>query len=36
LPGNEGAHGDIVNEPTSVEEATEIVELMEGILERVY
>lgn len=34
--GNEAAHGDIVNEPISVQDATEIVELMDAILERVY
>jgi hypothetical protein len=34
--GNEVAHGDILNEPISLEDATEIVELMDAILERVY
>lgn len=36
LAGNEAAHGDILSEPISVEDATEIVELMDAILERVY
>jgi hypothetical protein len=34
--GNEVAHGDILSEPISLEDATEIVELMDAILERVY
>jgi hypothetical protein len=34
--GNEAAHGDILNEPISLDEAKEIVELMDAILERVY
>jgi hypothetical protein len=34
--GNEAAHGDILNEPISLEEAKEIVDLMDAILERVY
>jgi hypothetical protein len=34
--GNEAAHGDLVSEPISVEEASEVVELMDAILERVY
>ena len=34
--GNEVAHGDLVEEPISVEDATEVVELMDAILERVY
>jgi predicted transcriptional regulator len=34
--GNEAAHGDLVGEPISVEEASEVVELMDAILERVY
>lgn len=34
--GNEVAHGDLVEEPISLEEATEVVELMDAILERVY
>src|ERR1700722_5870220 len=34
--GNEVAHGDLVQEPVSIDEATEIVELMDAILERVY
>lgn len=34
--GNEAAHGDLVGEPISAEEAAEIVELMDAILERVY
>jgi hypothetical protein len=38
LPGDRGEclHGDILNEPVSVEDATEVVELMDAILERVY
>jgi hypothetical protein len=36
LAGNEVAHADIMNEPISVEDATEIVELTDAILERVY
>jgi hypothetical protein len=34
--GNGAAHGDILNEPISLEAAKEIVELMDAILERVY
>jgi hypothetical protein len=34
--GNEAAHGDILAESISVGEATEIVDLMDAILERVY
>jgi hypothetical protein len=34
--GNEVAHGDILNEPISLEDAKEIVQLMDAILERVY
>jgi hypothetical protein len=34
--GNEAAHGDILGELISVQEATEIVELLDAILERVY
>jgi hypothetical protein len=34
--GNEVAHGDLVDEPISNEEATEIVGLMDAILHRVY
>ena len=33
--GNEAAHGDLV-ETISVEEAAEVVELVDAILERVY
>jgi hypothetical protein len=33
--GNEAAHGDLV-ETISVEEAAEVMELMDAILERVY
>lgn len=36
LAGNEAAHSDIVNEPISVQDAAEIVGLMDAILERVY
>jgi hypothetical protein len=36
LTANEAAHGDLVEEPISIEEATEVVELMDAILERVY
>ena len=36
LAGNEVAHSDILNEPISVEDAAEIVELMDAILERAY
>jgi len=36
LWGNEVAHGDLVDEPFSVADATEIVDLMDVILERVY
>jgi uncharacterized protein DUF4145 len=36
LAGNEVAHGDILSEPISVQDATEIVDLMDAILERVY
>lgn len=34
--GNEVAHGDLVAEPLSIEDASEIVTLMDAILERVY
>jgi hypothetical protein len=34
--GNEAAHGDLVAEPLNVEDAGEIVSLMDTILERVY
>jgi hypothetical protein len=34
--GNEAAHGDIVDEPISLEEAAAIAELMDAILHRVY
>jgi hypothetical protein len=34
--GNEAAHGDLVDEPISIDDATEIVDLMDAILERVY
>lgn len=34
--GNEAAHGDLVGEAISVEEATEVVDLLDAILERVY
>lgn len=34
--GNEAAHGDILSEPISVDDAKEIVDLMDAILERVY
>ena len=34
--GNEVAHSDILNEPISLEDATEVVELMDALLERVY
>lgn len=34
--GNAAAHGDILSEPISVADATEIVDLMDAILERVY
>jgi hypothetical protein len=34
--GNEAAHGDILAESISVEDAQEIVDLMDAILERVY
>jgi hypothetical protein len=34
--GNEVAHGDLVQEPVSVEGARDIVELMDVILQRVY
>jgi transcriptional regulator len=36
LAGNQVAHSDILNEPISVEDAAEIVELMDAILERAY
>jgi hypothetical protein len=36
LAGNGAVHSDIAYEPISVEEATEVVELMDAILERVY
>jgi hypothetical protein len=36
LTANEAAHGDLVDEPISVYEAREVVELMDAILERVY
>lgn len=34
--GNEVAHGDLVDEPITVDDAAEIVDLMDAILERVY
>ena len=34
--GNEAAHGDLVGEQLNVEDADEIVSLMDSILERVY
>ena len=34
--GNEAAHGDLVDEPISIVDAAEIVDLMDAILERVY
>jgi len=34
--GNEAAHGDLVGEPIGIDEAAEVVELMDAILERVY
>jgi Domain of unknown function (DUF4145) len=34
--GNEVAHGDLVHEPIGVDDATEVVDLMDAILERVY
>ena len=34
--GNEAAHGDLVDEPITVDDAAEIVDLMDAILERVY
>ena len=34
--GNEAAHGDLVDEPLSIDEAREIVGLMDAILHRVY
>jgi Domain of unknown function (DUF4145) len=34
--GNEAAHGDLVDEPISVEDAEEILRLMDAILHRVY
>jgi hypothetical protein len=34
--GNEAAHGDLVDEPIGVDEASEIVRLMDAILHRVY
>jgi Domain of unknown function (DUF4145) len=34
--GNEVAHGDIVAEPLTIDDASEIVSLMDAILERVY
>lgn len=34
--GNEVAHGDLVTEPSTIEDAQEIVTLMDTILERVY
>lgn len=34
--GNEAAHADLLSEPISVDDAKEIVELMDAILERVY
>jgi hypothetical protein len=36
LTGNEAAHGDILNEPISVTDAQEIVELTDAMLMRVY
>jgi hypothetical protein len=36
LAGNEVAHGDLVDEPITVDDAAEIAELMDAILERVY
>jgi hypothetical protein len=36
LAGNEAAHGDILSEPISISDATDIVALMDAILERVY
>jgi Domain of unknown function (DUF4145) len=34
--GNDAAHGDIVDEPINIDDAREIIELMDTILERVY
>jgi hypothetical protein len=34
--GNEAAHGDLVNEIISADDAAEIIDLMDAILERVY
>jgi hypothetical protein len=34
--GNEAAHGDLVDEPITADDAAEIVALMDAILERVY
>jgi hypothetical protein len=34
--GNEAAHGDLVDEPITVDDAAEIAGLMDAILERVY
>ncbi len=36
LVGNEVVHGDLVNEPISLDDANEVVALMDAILERVY
>lgn len=36
LAGNDAAHGDLTEETISVEEAAEIIDLMDTILERVY
>ena len=36
LAGNEAAHGDLVEEPLSIEDAKKIVALMDTILHRVY
>jgi hypothetical protein len=36
LAGNEAAHGDILSESISIEDAREVVDLMDAILERVY
>ena len=34
--GNEAAHGDLVDEPISVDDAAEVVKLMDAMLERIY
>jgi hypothetical protein len=34
--GNEAAHGDLVDEVISIDDAAEIIDLMDAVLERVY